>query len=235
MTDASTYYVICVTSPWGHGRTTAIRGLKFETREAAEAHIPTLLAYQRTRSHVESRKDKAKDEAYQMHCQCCGRAIFAETGSIAHHGYQRPGDGWQTASCWGAKHLPFEVSRNVLGDLIKHLETRLEGSIEYRSKVADGREQVRHEYPVYDSRLGRSVRHFVMFFRETFDAAVAANKDGWVNRIYGDKTFDRFLAADLTGRDQSIINQRAAIKDLQARYDGWKQTHKRKDKVWVRI
>jgi hypothetical protein len=236
MTDASTYYVICTTSPWGHQRTTAIRGLKFETKEAAEAHIPMLAAYQRQTAFVDVRKDKSKDEAYQMHCQCCGRAIFAETGSIAHHGYQRPGDGWQTASCWGAKHLPFEVSRNVLGDLIKHLEKRLEGSIDYRGKVADGSEPVRHKYPVYDSRLGRSEPHLVTFFRETFDAAVAENKGGWVNRIYGsNKTFDRFLAADLNDRDSSIRNQRIVIKELQARYDGWKQTHKRMDKVWVRI
>lgn len=43
-------------------------------------------------------------------CQICGRGILANTGVIAHHGYQRPGDGYQTKSCMGARYLPYEVS-----------------------------------------------------------------------------------------------------------------------------
>lgn len=43
-------------------------------------------------------------------CQICGRPIKSSTGLIAHHGYKRPGSGWQTASCIGARHLPYEVS-----------------------------------------------------------------------------------------------------------------------------
>lgn len=43
-------------------------------------------------------------------CQICARPIEAGTGVIAHHGYQRPGGGWQTASCMGARHLPYEQS-----------------------------------------------------------------------------------------------------------------------------
>lgn len=47
-------------------------------------------------------------------CQCCGRAIKAATGVIAHHGYRRPGGGWQTASCFGARHVPYEVGYDAL-------------------------------------------------------------------------------------------------------------------------
>ncbi len=43
-------------------------------------------------------------------CQICARPIKASNGRIAHHGYKRPGGGWQTASCIGARHLPYEVS-----------------------------------------------------------------------------------------------------------------------------
>lgn len=43
-------------------------------------------------------------------CQICEREIKASTGVIAHHGYTRPGEGWQTSSCWGARHLPYEKS-----------------------------------------------------------------------------------------------------------------------------
>lgn len=46
----------------------------------------------------------------QTTCQCCGRAIKSKHGVIAHHGYQRPGQGWQTASCWGARKQPYEVT-----------------------------------------------------------------------------------------------------------------------------
>lgn len=48
-------------------------------------------------------------------CQICARAIKANTGIIAHHGYQRPQyQGWQTASCDGARQLPYEVSRDYI-------------------------------------------------------------------------------------------------------------------------
>ena len=51
-----------------------------------------------------------------VHCQICGRPIRAKTGVIAHHGYTRPqyGSGWQTASCYGARALPYEVSTDRL-------------------------------------------------------------------------------------------------------------------------
>lgn len=47
-------------------------------------------------------------------CQICGRPIKSASGLIAHHGYKRPGDGWQTRSCAGARHLPYEVSRDYI-------------------------------------------------------------------------------------------------------------------------
>lgn len=62
------------------------------------------------------------------HCQICARDIKANTGLIAHHGYQRPGNGWQTASCMGAKALPYEQSR----DLIPTVITSYKGSLEHQ-------------------------------------------------------------------------------------------------------
>lgn len=55
-------------------------------------------------------------------CQICGRAIRANTGIIAHHGYKRPGQGWQTSSCPGAKKLPYEVSRAQIPPTIEAIE-----------------------------------------------------------------------------------------------------------------
>lgn len=47
-------------------------------------------------------------------CPCCFRAIAVRGGRMAHHGYERPGDGWQTASCPGIRFKPLERSKEGL-------------------------------------------------------------------------------------------------------------------------
>lgn len=63
-------------------------------------------------------------------CQICAREIKASNGVIALHGYKRPGHGWQTASCMGAKFAPYEVSRDRLPAAIKIVHDYL-----YRSRA----------------------------------------------------------------------------------------------------
>lgn len=55
-------------------------------------------------------------------CQICGRAVLAKTGLIAHHGYKRPGNGWQTSSCYGARYRPYEVARDAIEGAISQCE-----------------------------------------------------------------------------------------------------------------
>jgi hypothetical protein len=57
-------------------------------------------------------------------CQICGREIKAKSGLIAHHGYRRPwhGSGCQTASCFGARRVPYEVGHDALDQLIPMVE-----------------------------------------------------------------------------------------------------------------
>jgi hypothetical protein len=62
----------------------------------------------------------------ETHCQVCGRAIKANTGTIAHHGYQRPGYGYQTRSCAGARHVPYEVGHDALDSWITWLIPAIE-------------------------------------------------------------------------------------------------------------
>jgi hypothetical protein len=51
-------------------------------------------------------------------CQVCGRPILANTGVIAHHGYERPRDWYsQTASCPGARFVPYEESCDRLKEV----------------------------------------------------------------------------------------------------------------------
>ncbi len=61
-------------------------------------------------------------------CQVCGRAIKASTGVLAHHGYQRPGDGWQTRSCAGARSLPYELSCDALQPEIEKTTSWIAGA-----------------------------------------------------------------------------------------------------------
>lgn len=58
-------------------------------------------------------------------CPVCFRPIAVLRGTMAHHGYQRPGQGWQTASCPGIRFKPLEVSSEGLEWLIGILREQL--------------------------------------------------------------------------------------------------------------
>uniref|UniRef100_A0AAU8L0I2 Uncharacterized protein n=1 Tax=Serratia phage Kevin TaxID=3161161 RepID=A0AAU8L0I2_9CAUD len=56
-------------------------------------------------------------------CACCFREIaVGSDGKMVHHGYRRPGDGFQTASCMGVLYRPLEVSNDGLIALINYIE-----------------------------------------------------------------------------------------------------------------
>lgn len=56
--------------------------------------------------------------AIKGRCQICDGAYILSTrgekGILAHHGYKRPRHSWQTASCRGARQLPYEVACDLL-------------------------------------------------------------------------------------------------------------------------
>ncbi|MFN9473236.1 hypothetical protein [Acidovorax sp.] len=58
-------------------------------------------------------------------CPVCFRKIAATSGKMAHHGYQRPGGGWQTSSCPGIRFKPLEVSPDGLRWLVGTLREQL--------------------------------------------------------------------------------------------------------------
>lgn len=60
-------------------------------------------------------------------CPVCFRQIAVQGATMAHHGYQRPGHGFQTASCAGVRFKPLEVSSEGLQWLISTLHSRLAG------------------------------------------------------------------------------------------------------------
>lgn len=60
-------------------------------------------------------------------CPVCFRPIAVVRGLMAHHGYQRPEIGWQTASCPGIRFRPLEQSTDGLVWSIEEQEKRLAG------------------------------------------------------------------------------------------------------------
>jgi len=69
-----------------------------------------------------------EDEGSRLECQICSRKILANTGVIAHHGYERPdGRGYQTNSCGGARELPYEASKTVLDKEIVYATLHRDG------------------------------------------------------------------------------------------------------------
>lgn len=59
-------------------------------------------------------------------CPVCFRPIAVKNKLMAHHGYERPGYGWQTPSCPGTRFEPLEVSSAGLEWLISTLREQLQ-------------------------------------------------------------------------------------------------------------
>lgn len=57
-------------------------------------------------------------------CPCCGSWQAVRSGRIVHHGYQRPGVGWQTASCAGVSFPPYERSPAGVDAMIELFEAK---------------------------------------------------------------------------------------------------------------
>lgn len=173
------------------------------------------------------------DDAKRMTCQCCGRRILAETGTVAHHGYERPGTGWQTSSCMGAKEMPFEVSRDRLGVMIEGLRNNLAGQVATRDAVETETAPVTYRYTVGLPNGHRDSKS-ASFTRDTFDAVIASlpRRPGYFG---DDALFDGYKRRDLASRDSQIRNLTGFIAECQARFDGWKQTHRREGDEWVTL
>lgn len=176
--------------------------------------------------------EQVRKEAAEMTCQICGRGIFAETGVIAHHGYTRPWEGRQTASCPGARQLPFEVSCVALGDEVDALEietARQAARIE-RIHTEDGAlmmtwetKEVRH--------VGRRGREYVQqsaaVTRDNWEAVVAVRKASERhNSGIGYGGWDAFKAQALREASSRLAALENTLKVQRERLQTWKQTHR---------
>lgn len=188
---------------------------------------------------AENAKARAARKAASMVCQCCGQRFLANTGLMAHHGYQRPGGGWQTSSCMGARYLPFEVNRDRLAELIKSLEDWKARAITARANVDAETQAISLTFPDYEKPRdynGHRPNKDVMVTRETFATIHDENQAAFRQRC-GWNTFDSIKENDLRSRDRDIRNVTDEIVAQQARFDGWTKTHTWDNitKVWQPI
>ena len=163
----------------------------------------------------------AADLGVRMTCQCCGRDIQSNTGTVAHHGYERPGGGWQTASCMGAKHLPIEADYSVLVRFIASLKCGLTDMETRRENTANETLPVKFSYTVYVKRQGygysdkKEVTGTVT--RDTFEDCKVEHAEYFKGRYSA--TFDTMKDGSLWSQDRDIKAQKEYIAFQEARLE----------------
>ena len=198
-------------------------------------------------------KKELEKLAHARTCQICGRAIFAEVGVIAHHGYERPGQGWQTSSCPGARHVPFEVSRDILVDHIKRCEEQLETMKTSCDAVAGEASPVVVYYEldrkdengraIYDNRTGARITDAFLFSatRETM-AAIQIEHAAYFRKAFRSHNmpadvFQHLLNADIKQRQAEIAAHADYINHQRARATAWKAAERwdAAASTWVKL
>lgn len=181
-------------------------------------------------------------EAHEMTCQICGRRIFAETGVIAHHGYERPGDGYQTRSCEGAREQPFEVT---MGALVDHIETVAAQIASHAAMI----ERIHTEaQPVPYSWTTKEVRHTGRRGREYVKKLAFVNRDNFDTVMADVQATSRYHVGGLTWdrvKHDHIRELQAAERALREyhaqqtkRAEAWTPTHRAGgagEKTWVAL
>lgn len=182
---------------------------------------------------TKTRQAEIDRSAKAMHCQICGCDVLAETGVIAHHGYQRPGEGWQTASCHGARELPFETDRAALGVYIEALKERKIGTeaalVAVRAETVDLR-WTYNDYSQKRPRWERQPEVSVTVNRANFEERLAEARARFSGKGV---TFDQLKSGkiiELTTLTQSL---HIAIVRQTKRFEGWAKTHDWDGAGWV--
>lgn len=110
-------------------------------------------------------------------CPCCQRSIAVVGGTMAHHGYERRGNGWQTQSCPGIRFPPIEVSNAGLKWMIESHEESLQHTIKLQGEkdslkslqtniagnvvtIRPDSSRWRNTLRAYEERLERDVRWY---------------------------------------------------------------------------
>lgn len=175
---------------------------------------------------------KAADrDGTTMTCQVCGGKYLAKKGKIAHHGYKRPGTGWQTASCFGAMALPFEVSRDTLGEWIEILEKRLvraENELKFAKESPELTLTGKSDY-YSKSAIKKEVKVTAENFKEKHSELTAqlnALKKQYDNPSLNARTFDDLRRMLVYMAESDLRGIKEYLEFSKKRYDNWKPQEK---------
>jgi hypothetical protein len=148
-----------------------------------------------------------------VHCQICGRAIKAKSGLIAHHGYRRPGHGWQTSSCFGARWRPYEVASDALPRAI-------ERATAYRDNTQTQLAKLRANPP---AEFDVSRRDAWGHVRQECKAPRPDGFDGYAKRpgSYKPQSYEGAFWKAVSAMEQNIRNAEADIDFMQKRLAAW--------------
>jgi hypothetical protein len=128
-------------------------------------------------------------------CPCCFRGIAVQSNRMAHHGYKRPWDGMQTASCTGTHFKPLERSDEGLRAIITGTESHI-----VRCETALAEKETKTTLFVKNSK-GQTIE-------------ITPDHKGWSSALYD---WESRLKREIRLSKESVI----AFKDKLA---GWKQT-----------
>lgn len=103
------------------------------TASGRSAKITGVGSYQQISIKIERAKETV--EQVRGFCQCCGGRWAVVGGKVSHHGYKRPGDGWQTPSCIGAREVPLSESCDVTKSARTSLLVSIERTREQMAEV----------------------------------------------------------------------------------------------------
>lgn len=148
-------------------------------------------------------------------CQICGREIKSKSGVIAHHGYRRPKNwGSQTASCPGARCLPYEVSCDRIGPLIKEYESDLVGvRTQWESFVSNPPDKLEDINPYNPTIRHEAVRP------KNFNS----RKRTWEIPFF--YSYEQMFQTRVDRFERNIREIQAEIKYLTERLENWHRAH----------
>ncbi|WP_439946491.1 hypothetical protein [Streptomyces sp. BBFR109] len=158
-----------------------------------------------------------EDTQTKTHCQICARPIKANTGRIAHHGYQRPGTGWQTASCDGAKQLPYEVSRDFIPVVIERYKVHAKIQEDLADEMlTDPSETITR---LHQNPFSRKIETYEFAKPEGFSSYEVVNKS---HKQFPYASYENEFIKQYQAHRQNVRDIQEAIGFLQRRYDDWK-------------
>ena len=151
-------------------------------------------------------------------CQICEREVKVPHGLTSHHGYSRPGYGWQTASCPGARELPYELSCDLIPPVIQGIKN-------YKRGLEDKIESFMTKPPKVLTKTHKNIysgQETTEEYERPEDFNAQAVIDGTEYVGYYEEYKKNFQSA-IREMNRTIVDCDRDIVRLQARVDNWKK------------